>query len=735
MSTGTETSAAADAAEAAPAPAPTATTENKTSSPSAAAASTAADGKKPPAAKIKEMIKIIPAVKQEEPPKDPNKPTDRDVVMDQEQMQGTALLFDLIRFHYYLWYVNNEGDGHETSKKTKTKESIPTDPSQVDDVAKHLVKLMTDGKQYCLLGLHDVPRPFLVGEGRYFKKDPKDAEKYVRVENEDEILNYVATTILAQFKTLSQTPPPDSVIDAIKTLYKNTEPAAQKTEKKAAGKGEEETNTTSVCVGPRPVDVLLVPIDADQDDIVAYDQQTGNKRLLHLASQLVSGAELVESDKRVVAAATLTTSKADVEEADGTVVQKTPRFVLQNMSSSSDKTTPSSSSWRELDYKEIAEVATMFVFEIYREKGLNAGITSATTTTTMMVGLSDLEDVNNTSHQDVVAPGTSKEGIEHATTHDVLFGRGGMTNGHPGNRRFRDLIALHRPDYMGAQKTEKPKVARRIVGTIRHGNPIGRFLKRDEDGLWREVGDKVAAEKTSQGLRERSNAEKRRRSVERKQVEKEGGTVSKKVKRDSTSEYLNGPVPDFGTTIPLSLSMKPKDPEDEGKEGPHALAVDENGKVVVTKYDILFGRGGLTNHHPGNKKFRDYVNEHRSNYVSASKSQKPAVARVIVRAIRNGDPPGRFLRKNDNGDWVDVGDKRAAEKTSQALREKATTTIKKDKSVASAASAIDGSDGGDDIAAASKEGSTETVAMESSTTTNAPIPKEDGSKEKGACEV
>ena len=45
-------------------------------------------------------------------------------------------------------------------------------------------------------------------------------------------------------------------------------------------------------------------------------------------------------------------------------------------------------------------------------------------------------------------------------------------------------------------------MARRIVGTIRHGNPMGRFLKRDEDGLWREVGDKVAAEKTSQGTKE-----------------------------------------------------------------------------------------------------------------------------------------------------------------------------------------------------------------------------------------
>jgi hypothetical protein len=47
------------------------------------------------------------------------------------------------------------------------------------------------------------------------------------------------------------------------------------------------------------------------------------------------------------------------------------------------------------------------------------------------------------------------------------------------------------------------------------------------------------------------------------------------------------------------------------------------------------------------------------------------VARVIVRAIRNGDPPGRFLKKDSaNGKWFDIGDKKAAEKTSQALREK-----------------------------------------------------------------
>lgn len=50
--------------------------------------------------------------------------------------------------------------------------------------------------------------------------------------------------------------------------------------------------------------------------------------------------------------------------------------------------------------------------------------------------------------------------------------------------------------------------------------------------------------------------------------------------------------------------------------------------------------------------------------------QKPNVARLIVKAIRSSEPPGRFLKKNDDGIWVDIGDKKATEKSSQALREK-----------------------------------------------------------------
>jgi hypothetical protein len=208
-----------------------------------------------------------------------------------------------------------------------------------------------------------------------------------------------------------------------------------------------------------------------------------------------------------------------------------------------------------------------------------------------------------------------------------------MTNGHPGNRRFRDVIALHRPDYIRATKMDKPNVARRIVRAIRQGNPPGRFLrKHDEDGKWYDVGDKVAAEKTSQGLRERSNAEKRQRSALREALRirkedladddddgdndepsakkgKTAATVSVTVGNGVPKDDTVTPTLNYAGIIPLSLNMKEK-PKDGTKGGKKAKksgaadgeeetnteslppnAVDENGNILVTDYGALSSRG------------------------------------------------------------------------------------------------------------------------------------------------
>mmetsp|Transcript_25249 Transcript_25249/g.35604 ORF Transcript_25249/g.35604 Transcript_25249/m.35604 type:complete len:652 (+) Transcript_25249:309-2264(+) len=86
--------------------------------------------------------------------------------------------------------------------------------------------------------------------------------------------------------------------------------------------------------------------------------------------------------------------------------------------------------------------------------------------------------------------------------------------------------------------------------------------------------------------------------------------------------------------------------------------------------DVLCGRGGGTNNHVGNEKFRDLVNSQKVLYLHSCKRDKPFVSRGIVRAVRAQNPPGRFLQKNERtGLWYDIGDQKAREKTSQALRE------------------------------------------------------------------
>lgn len=88
--------------------------------------------------------------------------------------------------------------------------------------------------------------------------------------------------------------------------------------------------------------------------------------------------------------------------------------------------------------------------------------------------------------------------------------------------------------------------------------------------------------------------------------------------------------------------------------------------------DVLYGRGGGTNHHPGNKRYRKMVEDRKIDYVNCKRLDKPLVALGIIREWRGQDPPGRFLKLDEKtGLWFDVGDKKAREKTSQALREKA----------------------------------------------------------------
>ena len=101
--------------------------------------------------------------------------------------------------------------------------------------------------------------------------------------------------------------------------------------------------------------------------------------------------------------------------------------------------------------------------------------------------------------------------------------------------------------------------------------------------------------------------------------------------------------------------------------------------LVPGEKDVVCGRGGVSNHHPGNKNYRALIQKHKAVYNRCFlKAGKQDVSISIVAKIREGG--GRFLqpRKDETTTtWCEIGDHKAVEKTSQALWEKKSNTLQK----------------------------------------------------------
>mmetsp|Transcript_2271 Transcript_2271/g.3517 ORF Transcript_2271/g.3517 Transcript_2271/m.3517 type:complete len:159 (+) Transcript_2271:144-620(+) len=115
---------------------------------------------------------------------------------------------------------------------------------------------------------------------------------------------------------------------------------------------------------------------------------------------------------------------------------------------------------------------------------------------------------------------------------DVLSGRGGGVNSHPGNKRYRDLVISVKAEYLSprTRKMQKSHIAANIVRMIRQqSDPPGRFLKMDAStGMWHEIGDKSAFRKTGQALRENSSVY--RKCWKNMLAEAEAGVTATEVK-------------------------------------------------------------------------------------------------------------------------------------------------------------------------------------------------------------
>ncbi|CAJ1959046.1 unnamed protein product [Cylindrotheca closterium] len=95
----------------------------------------------------------------------------------------------------------------------------------------------------------------------------------------------------------------------------------------------------------------------------------------------------------------------------------------------------------------------------------------------------------------------------------------------------------------------------------------------------------------------------------------------------------------------------------------------ENDENWPKDVDVLCGRGGLINKHPGNVVYRKIVDYNKPYYQSVHKKHRILVSQSIVQSILNFG--GRFMTM-ERKEWTEIEFKRAVQKTSQALRERIT---------------------------------------------------------------
>lgn len=161
-------------------------------------------------------------------------------------------------------------------------------------------------------------------------------------------------------------------------------------------------------------------------------------------------------------------------------------------------------------------------------------------------------------------------------------------------------------------------------------------------------------------------------------------------KKEATATYPSAPVALMRIAVPPALSKKPPLPSpprsagstsSSGKPSSSSTAARQSRKTssssstsssavpTYTKRDILSGRGGLANKHFGNKVFRRLIRHNKELYRKLkSKRKQDLLIKSILLAVDSQG--GRFLKEDKKtGQWLEIEEREAWNKTSQALRE------------------------------------------------------------------
>jgi hypothetical protein len=146
-------------------------------------------------------------------------------------------------------------------------------------------------------------------------------------------------------------------------------------------------------------------------------------------------------------------------------------------------------------------------------------------------------------------------------------------------------------------------------------------------------------------------------------------------------EYSQGQ--EEGAPLLPELPQAPVTPQREKKSKTRKRQVDSSAKNYIEgtymDVDVLSGRGGLGNHHPGNQAYLREKERMQSRYLAASKKNKTGISQELVEWVHARG--GRFLQKKGKGEkrWYVMDNYAARNKARQALCEINTTEIRATK--------------------------------------------------------
>lgn len=167
---------------------------------------------------------------------------------------------------------------------------------------------------------------------------------------------------------------------------------------------------------------------------------------------------------------------------------------------------------------------------------------------------------------------------------------------------------------------------------------------------------------------------------------------------DTEGDYERAMTPLFAASVATSRLPAPRGDQNEGGTEQTAEVAQRQPKkrkklrrnrepdvkhfVKPLDRDVLLGRGGRSNHHPGNVAYRNQVGKLREWYRSSDKNLKTDLSQLLVDWVLH-EQQGRFLKHDATTDqWYLITNIMARRKASQALREHMTQEERDAKKVA-----------------------------------------------------